>query len=228
MRPVRTTAAAAPAGRSRRRRPPRTDRRTRGPDAGSGSRVMIRRPKLRIVRRPPASSRTTTTPIAKTIWTSAGRPLRNDTKPAASPSGDDREQVEDPLDEDRPERPRQGDGAVDLEQVRAVDVAELGRHEAVHEPRQEDDLRASRTLSANPVWRTRKAQRRPAEREPDVEDDEGRRAAATGWRRRSCRAAGRARSPGGPRQEQRRSRAGSAGSSEIRVRGWRSRFASES
>ena len=30
--------------------------------------------------------------------------------------------------------------AVDLEQVGPVDVAELGRHEAVDQPREEDDL----------------------------------------------------------------------------------------
>ena len=59
----------------------------------------------------------------------------------------DREQVEDPLDEHRAERPRARDRGVDLEQERAVDVAELGRHEAVHEPRQEQDL--GRVLDAD-------------------------------------------------------------------------------
>ena len=52
----------------------------------------------------------------------------------------DREQVEDPLHEDGPEGPRERGVAVDLEQVGAVHVAELGRDHAVDEPGQEDDL----------------------------------------------------------------------------------------
>ena len=53
---------------------------------GRGSRVMIRRPKLRIVSRPPASTPTTPTPIANTTWTSLGSRPRKLTKPAIRPS----------------------------------------------------------------------------------------------------------------------------------------------
>ena len=47
---------------------------------------------------------------------------------------DDREEVQDPLDEDCPERPAERDRAVDLQEVGPVEVAELGRDEAVDEP----------------------------------------------------------------------------------------------
>ena len=64
-------------------------------------------------------------------------------------------------------------GAVDLEQVGAVDVAELGRHEAVDEPREEDDLgRVLQARCGSPVPRRRSAQRRPRSGKPSVEHDE--------------------------------------------------------
>ena len=85
---------------------------------------------------------------------------------------DDREQVEDPLDEHGPERPRQRDRAVDLQEVGPVDVAELGRDEAVHQPADEDDLRAVADLQpeARPPDEERPAP--AAEREAEIEDEE--------------------------------------------------------
>ena len=84
----------------------------------------------------------------------------------------DRDEVEAALDEDGPERPAQRRRAVDLEQVGAVDVAELGRHDAVDQPGQEDDL--GRVLHADaeagPAQQDRPAQ--PTQREASVEDEE--------------------------------------------------------
>ena len=90
------------------------------------------------------------------------------------PEGGDREQVEDPLDEDRAERPRHRRGAVDLQQVRPVDIAELRRHDAVHQPGQEDDL--GRVLGRDP-YPGAAQERRPAkaaQREAGIEDEHGR------------------------------------------------------
>ena len=92
--------------------------------------------------------------------------------PNSEAEDDDREQVEDPLDEHGPERPAERDRAVDLEQVGPVDVAELGRDEAVDEPRDEDDL--GRVADLEPVARPADEDRpaQAAQREAEVEDDE--------------------------------------------------------
>ena len=81
-------------------------------------------------------------PSANRNWTTGGRP-RPEAHVAGPEAEDrDREEVEDALDEDGPEGPAQRHGRVDLEEVGPVDVAELGRHEAVDEPADEDDLGA--------------------------------------------------------------------------------------
>ena len=148
-----------------------------------GSLVRIRRPKLRIVSSPPASSRTTTDADREDDLDVARQAAPERHEAGREPEDDDREQVEDPLDEDRPEGPRQRDAAVDLEQVRPVDVAELGRHEAVHEPRQEDDLDAVADLEQEAGLPDEHRPAQAAEREPDVEDRRRPRAAAAGSRR---------------------------------------------
>ena len=53
---------------------------------------------------------------------------------------EDDDDVGDPLDEDRPHRPRGGAAVVALQQKGAVQVAQLGRDQAVDEPREEQDL----------------------------------------------------------------------------------------
>ena len=85
---------------------------------------------------------------------------------------DDREEVEHPLDEDRPERPRQRHRAVDLEQIRPVQVAELGRDQAVDQPADEDDLAGVADPEAEAGASDQQRPAEPAEREPDVEHRE--------------------------------------------------------
>ena len=79
------------------------------------------------------------------------RPPRDGCRPRKRPeaggerqAGDD-DDVGDALDEDRADRARRGAAEVAAQQEGAVEVAELGRHDAVHEPRQEEHL----------AWRTR-------------------------------------------------------------------------
>ncbi len=84
----------------------------------------------------------------------------------------DRHQVQTPLDEDRAERSAQRGGAVDLEEVGAIEVAELGRNDAVDRPRQEDDL--GRVLRADAEARAAQEDgpAQTAQREAAVEDEE--------------------------------------------------------
>jgi hypothetical protein len=56
--------------------------------------------------------------------------------------GRDGDEIEDAFHEDRAQRLRRRNRAVELEQVGAIEIAELGRDDAVHEPRQEQDLGA--------------------------------------------------------------------------------------
>ena len=107
---------------------------------GSGNRTMIRRPKLRIVNSPMAATTTTTMPTMKMIWIAWRHPAPEAPQAGREPQDRDREDVQDALDEDRPERPAERRDAVHLEQVGAVHVTELGRHDAVDEPRQVQDL----------------------------------------------------------------------------------------
>src|SRR4051794_21058479 len=85
----------------------------------------------------------------------------------------DREDVEDPLDEHGPEGPTQRRVAVDPQQVGTVHVAELGRDDAVDEPREEEDLGRVRgpDPEAGAAQQDRPAQ--AAQREARVEDEEG-------------------------------------------------------
>ena len=123
------------------------------------------------------------------------------------PQDDDREEVEDPLDEDGPERPRQRDRAVDLQQVRPVDVAELRRHQAVHQPGQEDDLRAVADPEREPGPPDQERPAQAPEREAGIEDPEGEEQDQPVRARGSCPAA----RPGGSRAGSGRTRpAGSA------------------
>ena len=110
------------------------------PACGSGSRARIRRPKLRTVKSPMASTMTTTTPSPR-MKVTAGRQAGAEAPEAGRQAEDgDREEVEDALDEDRAEGPAERRVVVEREQVGAVDVAQLGRHEAVDQPADEDDL----------------------------------------------------------------------------------------
>ena len=93
----------------------------------------------------------------------------------------DREQVEDALDEHRPERSRQRDDVVDPQQVGAVDVAQLGRNEAVDQPADEDDLgRVADLPGAGTAQQQLPAV--AAQREADVVHAEGERAGTMGSR----------------------------------------------
>ena len=158
-------------GRSRRRRPPRTGRRTRGPGAAAAAGDD---PAPEVAHREqPAGQQQHDHDADREHDLDVGReaaPERHEAGREAE--DDDREQVEHALDEHRPERARQRDRAVDLEQVRAVDVAELGRHEAVHEPRQEDDLGRVAHLEPEPAPANEHRPAQAAQREADVEDRE--------------------------------------------------------
>ena len=133
---------------------------------------MSRRPKLRSVNRASASSATMTIADAE-----HGLDLGRQAAPEAPVAGRDahqrdREDVEDALDEHGAERPAQRRVAVDPQQVRAVDVAQLGRHEAVDEPREVQDLGGvlDPDLEARPVEQHRPAL--AAQREAEVEHEE--------------------------------------------------------
>ncbi len=82
----------------------------------------------------------TAMPIANTIWTSVGSRPRKLMKPAARPSTTIANRSRTRSMKIGPEGPADRHAGIQLEQVGPVDVAQLGRHEAVHEPRQEDDL----------------------------------------------------------------------------------------
>ena len=140
---------------------------------------------------------------------------------------DDREQVEDPLDEHGPERPGQRDRAVDLQQVRAVDVAELGRARgssrattmkmisvAVADPEPDSRCRGRGSPSA------------AAEREAEVEDDERREQQQPGSRRAISAGSSSSWNPGRRRRSRTSRKIGRT--SEMIVRGWRSRRPSDS
>ena len=139
---------------------------------GTGSRSRMRRPKLRIVNRPTAATTTTTMPTTKTSRTAGGNPLAEAPEAGRQAEDGDREDVEDPLDEDGPEGPAERRHAVHLEQVGAVDVTELGRDDAVDEPRDVQDL----GRVPHPDDETRLAQEPlpavAAQREPEIEHDE--------------------------------------------------------
>ncbi len=85
----------------------------------------------------------------------------------------DREQVQDALDEDGPEGPRQRRGAVDLQEVGSVDVPELGRGDAVDQPREEDDLGGVLRPDAHPRAAQEDRPALAAQREAEVEHGEG-------------------------------------------------------
>ena len=126
-------------------------------------------------RRAPTASRTTTaTPRPMIDADRVRQAVAEGPERCTEAEHDDREQVEDALDEDRAERRRERDREVDLQQPGAIDVAELGRHDAVDEPADEDDLRRV----ADPHLRADAAQQqRPAvaaQREAEVVDDERR------------------------------------------------------
>ena len=112
--------------------------------------------------------------------------------------------------------------AVDLQQVGAVDVAELGRDDAVDEPGQEDDL--GRVLRADPQAGALQ-QERPApaaQREAGIEHDEGQRAPGAGSAART--------SPGtfascSPLIATKMAMIASGTAIEMIVRGWRRRRA---
>ena len=142
---------------------------------------MIRRPKLRIVSSPTARTMTTTDADREDDLDLRREAVAEAQEPGRQAEDDDREQVEDPLDEDGPERPAQRDRAVDLEQVGPVDVAELGRHEAVDEPADEDDLGRVADLEpeAGPAEEDRPAQ--AAQREAEVEDERTPRSSSDGF-----------------------------------------------
>ena len=160
--------------RRRRRRPPRTGRRARAP---GGAAAAGDDPPPEVAHRQQPDGEDDHDDDAdredELDLPAAARPEAQEA--GRRPEHDDREEVEDPLDEDGPERPAQRDRAVDLEQVRPVDVAELGRHEAVDEPGDEDDLGGV----ADPERDSRCpqeqiAQRRPRSGKPEVVDDERR------------------------------------------------------
>ena len=67
---------------------------------------------------------------------------------------------------------RQRRGAVDLQQVGPVDVAELGRHDAVDQPREEDDLGGVLRPDAHPRAAQQERPALAAQREAEVEDRE--------------------------------------------------------
>ena len=69
---------------------------------------------------------------------------------------------------------RLGGGAVvDLDEVRAVNVAELGRHETVHEPADEDDLGRVPQLIGLPALLEQDGPAPATQRKTQVVDDEG-------------------------------------------------------
>ena len=172
---------AAGAGRGRRRRPPRSGRRARGPGAADGSRSMIRRPKLRSVNSPMAAGRPRRRRRGRRRTGSpAAGPSRKLQKPAARPRMAIAKRSRMRSMKTVPNVRLSETVAVDLEQVGAVDVAELGRHEAVDEPREEDDL--GRVADADREARAAQ-QERPAlaaQREADIEDERRPPAASTG------------------------------------------------
>ncbi len=84
----------------------------------------------------------------------------------------DGEDVQDPLDEDGPERPAQRGRAVHLEQVGAIDIAELGRHHAIDEPRDVQDLDRVAQADDEPGLAQEPFPAIATQREPEVEDDE--------------------------------------------------------
>jgi len=88
---------------------------------------------------------------------------------------EDHDDVGDALDEDRADGPRRRGAVVRLEQIRAVKVSQLGRHEAVHEPRQIEDLERVEEPDARPHLGEDEAPAERANRERQVVGDEGKR-----------------------------------------------------
>ena len=122
-----------------------------------------------------ASTTMTPMPSTATNWISGGKPVRKLQNPASEAHDRDREQVEDPLDEDRAQRPGAGHVGVDLEQEGAVQVAELGRDQAVHES-------TTGTGSRSRPW-SRRACRRPSAGAPSACRGSGTRRRTRGRRR---------------------------------------------
>ena len=91
---------------------------------------------------------------------------------------EDDDDVGDALDEDRADRPRRRGAVVRLQQVRAVEVAELGRHEAVDEPRQVEDLERVEEADARADLGEDVAPAEGTDREGQVVGDEGERQVA--------------------------------------------------
>ena len=92
--------------------------------------------------------------------------------PEAGREGEDRdrEDVQDALDEHRAERPAERRVAVHLEQVGAVHVAELGRHDAVDEPRDVQDLGRVAQVDDEAGLAQQPLPAVAAQREPEIED----------------------------------------------------------
>ena len=111
--------------------------------------------------------------IPKMTWISWRHPAPEAPIAGRDPHERDREDVEDALDEDRPERPAQRGVAVDPQEVGPIQVTELGRDDAVDQPRQVDDLGGvlDPDPKAGPAQQDGPAQ--PTQREAEVEHDEG-------------------------------------------------------
>ena len=143
---------------------------------------MIRRPKLRIVNRPTREHDDDDEADREDeLDLRAAARRGSSSSPAASPSTTIAKRSRTRSMKTVPNVRLSDDRAVDLEQVRPVEVAELGRHEAVDEPRDEDDLGrvADADAEAGAAQQERPAQ--AAQREAEVEDDERRRGRAAGF-----------------------------------------------
>ena len=87
---------------------------------------------------------------------------------------EDEDDVRDPLQEDRANRPRDRGRVRGPQQVGAVQVAQLGRHQAVHEPGQEEDLGRVAVAHVGADVPQHQPPPQAAQREGQVVDDEGR------------------------------------------------------
>ena len=119
----------------------------------------MRAPKLRTRNRPTASTATTTRPIAKTSCTSGDMPERKLQKPAARPSSTIAKRSKTRSMKIVPKARLSGHAVIDLDEIGAVDVAQLGRHETVDQPADEDDLGRVAQLIVTAGASSRMAQR---------------------------------------------------------------------